>query len=77
MVKKKQAEQELSLFDDSFFDDTPISQEEIQRTGYLDDIRQPLELPERKQAFHTALDKIEEELKRLDADNAPDRKSVV
>ena len=71
MVKKKQAEQELTLFDDSFFDDTPVSQEEIQRTGYLDDIRQPLELPERKQAFHTALDKIEEELKRLDADNAP------
>lgn len=71
MAKKKQAEQELSLFDDSFFDDTPVSQEEIQRTGYLDDIRQPLELPERKQAFHTAIDKIEEELKRLDADNAP------
>ena len=71
MAKKKQAEQELSLFDDSFFDDAPVSQEEIQRTGYLDDIRQPLELTERKQAFHTALDKIEEELKRLDADNAP------
>lgn len=70
MAKKKQAEQELSLFDDSFFDNTPVSQEEIQRTRYLDDIRQPLELPERKQAFHTALDKIEE-LKRLDADNAP------
>ena len=70
MAKKKQAEQELSLFDDSFFDNTPVSQGEIQRTGYLDDIRQPLELPERKQAFHTALDKIEE-LKRLDADNAP------
>ena len=71
MAKKRQTKQELTLFDDSFFDNTPVSQEGIQRTGYLDDIRQPLELPERKQAFHTAIDKIEEELKRLDADNAP------
>lgn len=71
MAKKKQAEQELSLFDDSFFDDSPVSQDEIQHTGYLEDIRQPIELPERKQAFHTALDKMEEELKQLDTDNAP------
>ena len=70
MANKKQAGQELSLFDDSFFDDTPVSQEEIQRTGYLDDIRQPKELSERKQAFHTMLDKMEEELKRFDSDNA-------
>ena len=71
MAKKKQAEQELSLFDDSFFDDTPVSQEEIHRTGYLDDIRQPKELSERKQAFHTMLDKMEEELKHFNSDNAP------
>lgn len=71
MAKKKQAGQELSLFDDSFFDDTPVSQEEIQRAGYLDDIRHPQELSERKQTFHTMLDKTEEEMKRLDADNAP------
>ena len=70
MAKKKQAEQELSLFDDSFFDDTPVSQEEIHRTGYLDDIRQPKELSERKQAFHTMIDKKEEELKRFDSNNA-------
>ena len=70
MAKKKQAGQELSLFDDSFFDETPVSQEGIQRMGYLDDIRQPLELPKRKQAFHAMLDKMEEEMKSFDSGNA-------
>lgn len=70
MAKKKQAGQELSLFDDSFFNETPVSQEGIQRMGYLDDIRHPLELPKRKQAFHAMLDKMEEELKHFNSDNA-------
>lgn len=69
MAKKEQAGQELSLFDDSFFDDTPLSQKEIQSTGYSDDIRQPKELSERKQAFHTTLDKMEEELKSCDSES--------
>ena len=66
MAKKTPKAQELSLFDDSFFDDTPISQEEIHRTGYLDNIRKPKKLSEKEQAFHTTLDKMEEEMEHLD-----------
>lgn len=63
MARKKLTVQELSLFDDSFFDDTPVSQEDIHRTGGLDNIRQPQELSEKKQAFHIMLGKREDELK--------------
>lgn len=66
MAKKTAETQELSLFDDSFFDDTPVSQEKILRTGYLDNIHKPKKLSERKQAFHTMLDKMKEEMEHLD-----------
>lgn len=61
MAKKTPETQELSLFDDSFFDDTPVSQEKIHRTGYLDNIHKPKKLSEREQAFHTMLDKMKED----------------
>lgn len=66
MAKKTPEPQELSLFDDSFFDDTPVSQEKIHRTGYLDNIHKPKKLSEREQAFHTMLDKMKEEMEHLD-----------
>lgn len=66
MAKKTAETQELSLFDDSFFDDTPVSQEKILRTGYLDNIHKPKKLSEREQAFHTMLDKMKEEMEHLD-----------
>ena len=66
MAKKTAETQELSLFDDSFFDDTPVSQEKIRRTGYLDNIHKPKKLSEREQAFHTMLDKMKEEMEHLD-----------
>lgn len=66
MAKKTPETQELSLFDDSFFDDTPVSQEKIHRTGYLDNIHKPKKLSEREQAFHTMLDKMKEEMEHLD-----------
>lgn len=66
MAKKTAETQELSLFDDSFFDDTPVSQEKIHRTGYLDNIHKPKKLSEREQAFHTMLDKMKEEMEHLD-----------
>ncbi len=66
MAKKAPETQELSLFDDSFFDDTPVSQEKIHRTGYLDNIHKPKKLSEREQAFHTMLDKMKEEMEHLD-----------
>lgn len=66
MAKKTPETQELSLFDDSFFDDTPVSQEKIHRTGYLANIHKPKKLSEREQAFHTMLDKMKEEMEHLD-----------
>lgn len=66
MAKKTPETQELSLFDDSFFDDTLVSQEKIHRTGYLDNIHKPKKLSEREQAFHTMLDKMKEEMEHLD-----------
>lgn len=66
MAKKTAETQELSLFDDSFFDDTPVSQEKIHRTGYLDNIHKPKKLSEREQAFHIMLDKMKEEMEHLD-----------
>ena len=70
MVKKKQTVQELSLFDDSFFDDTPVPQEDILHLGYLDNILKPKELSEKRQAFLSQLEETEENVKSLDSDNA-------
>lgn len=69
MARKKLTVQELSLFDDSFFDDTPISQEDINHTGGLDNIRQPQELSERRQALYSLLNKAKKELKNFHSES--------